>query len=83
MPVTRGFDRGRGAYYGKWLLDRRARATYLREWYYTLRRMIRKNDIGPFRRELAGALQYWLARLLHADPVPAFDSRASVRSHGR
>ena len=53
-----------------------ARRTYLREWYYTLRRMIRKKDIGSFSRELAGALRYLLDRLLRADPVPRFDSHA-------
>lgn len=74
----RHYDRGRGAYYGKWLLDRRARRTYLREWYYSLRRMIRKKDLGPFRRELAGAWRYLLDRLLHADPVPRFESRAAA-----
>ena len=71
----RSYDRGRGAYYGKWLLDRRARKTYLREWYYSLRRAIRKQDLGPFGRELAGAWRYLLDRLLHADPVPSFGSR--------
>lgn len=75
------YDRGRGAYYGKWLLDRRARRTYLREWYLTLRRMIRKRDVGPFGRELAGAWRYLLDRLLHAHPVPRFDGRSATRAH--
>ena len=35
----RADHRGRGAYYAKWLLDRRARRTYLRHWYYSARRM--------------------------------------------
>jgi glycosyltransferase involved in cell wall biosynthesis len=76
----RAYDRGRGAYYAKWLLDRRARSTYLRGWYYTLRRMIRKQEIGRCRRELAGATRYLLDRLLHTDAVPRFDGRASVGS---
>ena len=66
-------NRGRGAYYGKWLLEPRARRTYLREWYYSVRRMARKKNLGPFRRELAGASRYVLDRLLHAERVPRFD----------
>lgn len=79
----RAYDRGRGAYYAKWLLDRRARRTYLRHWYYSARRMVRKKDIGPFRRELAGALRYLLERVLRASTVPRFDSPAGSESHHR
>ena len=67
------YDRGRGAYYAKWVLDSRARRVYLAEWYYTARRMLGKNDIGPLRREVAGASQYLVDRLLHAEPPPFFD----------
>jgi glycosyltransferase involved in cell wall biosynthesis len=69
------YDRGRGAYYGKWLLERRARRTYLREWYSSARRMVRKKNIGPIRRELAGASRYLLGRLLHGDRVPRFNGQ--------
>jgi glycosyltransferase involved in cell wall biosynthesis len=64
------YDRGRGAYYAKWALDGRFRRTYLREWYYSMRRMWRKRDMGPFRREVAGAIRYLANRVLHAEPVP-------------
>ena len=67
------YDRGRGAYYVKWALDRRARRVYIGEWYYSTRRMIAKKDIGPFRREVAGASQYLLDWLLHPEPLPLFD----------
>ena len=72
------YDRGRGAYYGKWLLERRARRTYLREWYYSVRRMIRKKNLGPLRRELAGASRYVLGRMVHGERVPRF--RGDTRS---
>ena len=68
-----GYDRGRGAYYAKWALDARARRTYLREWYGSARRMLRKRDPRPLGREVAGASRYLLDRLLHAEPVPRFD----------
>jgi glycosyltransferase involved in cell wall biosynthesis len=73
------YDRGRGAYYAKWALDGRARRTYLREWYGSMRRMARKKDTGPFRREVAGASRYLADRLLHAEPVPRFDRAESSR----
>ena len=69
------YDRGRGAYYGKWLLERRARRRYLREWYYSVRRMVRKKTLGPVRRELAGASRYLLGRLLHGERVPRFNDQ--------
>ena len=61
----------------------RARRTYLRHWYDSARRMVRKKDIGPFRRELAGALRYLLERVLRASTVPRFDSPAGSESHHR
>lgn len=70
------YDRGRGAYYAKWALDSRARRAYLREWYYSTRRMVRKKNIGPFRREVAGASQYLVDRLLRSEPVPRFNRPA-------
>lgn len=72
-----GYDRGRGAYYAKWVLDRRARRTYLREWYGSARRMLRKKNARTIGREMAGASRYLLDRLLHAAPVPCFDRSSS------
>ena len=74
----RAYDLGRGAYYARWLLDRRARRTYLREWYYSARRMVGRRDLGAFRRELAGASRYVRDRLLRVGPVPRFDDRSAV-----
>lgn len=68
-----GYDRGRGAYYAKWALDARARRTYLREWYGSARRMLRKKDARPLGREVAGACRYLVDRLLHRHSVPRFD----------
>jgi glycosyltransferase involved in cell wall biosynthesis len=68
-----GYDRGRGAYYAKWALDARARRTYLREWYCSARRRLRKKDARPIGRELAGACRYLVDRVLHTEPVPRFD----------
>ena len=74
------YDRGRGAYYGKWLLEPHARRTYLREWYHSARRMVRKRNLGPVRRELAGASRYVLGGLLHGERVPRFDHHIPGRS---
>jgi len=83
-----GYDRGRGAYYAKWALDRQARRTYLRAWYGSARRMLRKRDPRPFGREVAGASRYLLDRLLHGAPVPRFDrssndDRLAAAQNGR
>jgi hypothetical protein len=73
------YDRGRGAYYAKWALDRHARRSYLGEWYYSTRYMVKHDDTGPFVREVAGASRYLVDRLLHPHPVPRFDRSTSVR----
>lgn len=53
--LRRLYDRGRGAYYAKCLLDPRLRAIYLRSW-------LRLTLQGSWRRagrELVGAVAYW------------------------
>jgi glycosyltransferase involved in cell wall biosynthesis len=64
----RGYDYGRGAYYVKFVLDRRSRREYLRGWWRdTSRRPLRP---ARLRRELTGGARYLLARLIGHEPVP-------------
>jgi hypothetical protein len=68
----RGYDYGRGAYYAKFLLDRRARGTYLRSWYQRTRWGFRTARLARLRRELAGAAGYLIVQRLRPEPVPRF-----------
>ena len=68
----RGYDYGRGAYYAKFLLDRRARGTYLRSWYRRTRRGFGIARLARLRRELAGAAGYLILQGLRPEPVPRF-----------
>lgn len=52
------YDRGRGAYYAKCLLDRRLWSRYLRQWAAGAWR----GSWRRTRREVAGALAYWTRR---------------------
>ena len=67
--VRRGYDRGRGAYYTKFLLRPPARRLYLRKWWETTRRV--KGAAGRRRlmREVAGGATYLLQRLRRDRPV--------------
>ena len=68
----RGYDYGRGAYYAKFLLDRRARGTYLRSWYRRTRRGVGIARLARLRRELAGAARYLVLQGLRPEAVPRF-----------
>jgi glycosyltransferase involved in cell wall biosynthesis len=59
-----GYDRGRGAYYMKFVLDPRSRGTYLRCWYWRSRSGFGMASIGRLRRELVGAGGYVAQRLI-------------------
>ena len=67
-----GYDYGRGAYYAKFLLDRRARGTYLRCWYRRTRRGFGIAGIARLRRELVGGGRYLIQRLVRPEAVPTF-----------
>jgi glycosyltransferase involved in cell wall biosynthesis len=70
---VRGYDYGRGAYYAKFLLNSRARKTYLQHWRWLVRE--RSGQQGARRKllgELAGAQRYLLQRALHPEPIPQF-----------
>jgi glycosyltransferase involved in cell wall biosynthesis len=71
------YDRGRGAYYMKFVLDPRSRGTYLRCWYWRSRKDFGMPTIGRLRRELVGAAGYVAQRLIRPDPTPTFSSRTS------
>ena len=58
----RGYDRGRGAYYMKHLLDARSRRVYLSGWYWEARHHLRRRRIGCLWRELTGAARYAVQR---------------------
>jgi glycosyltransferase involved in cell wall biosynthesis len=60
----RGYDYGRGAYYGKRLLDAHSRRAYLSAWYWEARRHIRRHRIGCLRREALGAARYGIQRFI-------------------
>jgi GT2 family glycosyltransferase len=58
--LMRQYDRGRGAYYAKGLLNPVLRATTLKNWYWS----IRSQPSSQTRRELAAAFEYWARRIL-------------------
>lgn len=61
--LARAYDRSRGIYYAKCLLDRRMRLSYLKHWYWqTKQRQFRRTA-----REVVGALSYlsWRVRFRH------------------
>jgi glycosyltransferase involved in cell wall biosynthesis len=58
----RGYDRGRGAYYMKHLLNARSRRVYLSGWYWQTRHHLRHRLIGRLWRELTGAARYAVQR---------------------
>jgi GT2 family glycosyltransferase len=76
--VRRGYDYGRGAYYTKFLLDRRARRAYLRGWYETTCRGPRAVARQRLRRELAGGGRYLVQRILRGQAIPRFEAAAEL-----
>jgi glycosyltransferase involved in cell wall biosynthesis len=64
--LGRQYDRGRGAYYSKCMLNPKLRTIYLRSWY----RAIRRQSKGTTVRELAGAADF-LARAAATQLVQA------------
>lgn len=79
--LEQGYDYGRGAYYAKFLLDRRARGTYLRGWYRRARRRgFGMAGMARLARELAGGAHYLILRLIRPEAVPRFgDVTSEVR----
>jgi len=64
----RAYDRGRGAYYMKHVLDGRSRRLYLGHWYHETRRALRKRGaLGRLHRELTGASLYLVERLFRTE----------------
>jgi glycosyltransferase involved in cell wall biosynthesis len=68
----RGYDYGRGAYFAKLVVNRRARGTYLRGWYRRTRRGFGITGVSSLGRELAGGTRYLLQRWARPEPVPGF-----------
>jgi GT2 family glycosyltransferase len=79
--LRRGYDYGRGAYYTKLLLNRRARRIYLRRWYELTRRLPRPVARQRIVREIAGGRRYLVQRMRHGQSVPRFDALVEW-SHG-
>jgi GT2 family glycosyltransferase len=61
--VRRSYDRGRGAYYAKFLLIGPARGLYLRHRYWMLSAQFRQKEYRAIFRECVGAFRYVLHRL--------------------
>jgi glycosyltransferase involved in cell wall biosynthesis len=76
--VRRGYDYGRGAYYTKFLLNRRARRAYLRGWYESTRRGPRAVARQRLRRELSGGGRYLVQRGLRGQAIPRFEAAAEL-----
>jgi GT2 family glycosyltransferase len=57
--LWRSYDRGRGAYYAKCILDLPMRQEFARYWWHT----VGVQKVGATMRELEGALDYTLRRL--------------------
>lgn len=75
----RAYDRGRGAYYMKCILDTRSRRAYLRQWYEEMRKAFRqRGGTGRIRRELTGGWCYLQVASSAPEPVPRFHHHASV-----
>jgi glycosyltransferase involved in cell wall biosynthesis len=80
-----GYDRGRGAYYAKYVLDSRSRRLYLGHWYHETRSAFRRpGAVGRFRRELTGASFYVVDRVVRSGdrdgfkrPMPIDDDAAT------
>lgn len=53
-----GYDRGRGAYYAKWILRPQARWLYLRQWLYPVARWHGRDQLPRLWRELRAAQDY-------------------------
>ena len=53
-----GYDRGRGAYYAKYLLRADSRAAYLAGWWRASFRNLHRGNLSTLRRELASMRQY-------------------------
>jgi glycosyltransferase involved in cell wall biosynthesis len=66
--LMRQYDRGRGAYYAKSLLNPALRATTFKHWYWS----IRSQPYSQTRRELAAAFEYWARRILPPDRCLSF-----------
>jgi glycosyltransferase involved in cell wall biosynthesis len=68
-----GYDYGRGAYYTKFLLNRRARQTYLRHWYWLTRGSPWRIARARLAREMAGGRRYLAQRARHRGGIPRVD----------
>lgn len=72
-----GYDRGRGAYYAKYLLRSDSRSAYLNGWIGDRFSHVHRDSLQSFGRELASAFRYVVHRrrfgfLLLAAPVAAY-----------
>lgn len=56
------YDKGRGAYYAKFILNPVSRTAYLRGWFALCLSAVDGGSIGKFRREMASARAYWTLR---------------------
>lgn len=60
--LMRGYHRGRGAYYAKFILNPATRMLFLKNWYWEARKQLQDGQAGVVLREIAGAAHYALTR---------------------
>lgn len=75
--LMKGYDRGRGAYYAKYLMRRDSRAAYRDGWLADRMSRVHRNSLASFGRELASATRYVVHRrrlgfLVLAAPVAVY-----------
>ena len=68
--LRRHYDRGRGAYYGKFVFGTPHRRVFLRSWYWQARLQLRQSEFSPVAREVWGALRLGIRRLTVFEPPP-------------
>jgi cellulose synthase/poly-beta-1,6-N-acetylglucosamine synthase-like glycosyltransferase len=72
--LVRDYSWGRGAYFTKFILDRRTRLQYLKRYYWHWRAL----PFRVLRQEVSGAVRYTLARLFASpQPTPRVAARPS------
>jgi glycosyltransferase involved in cell wall biosynthesis len=72
VRLRAGYERGRGAYYLKGVLNPTSRITYLREWYWSVRAHIQVGKYSGIWQHFGGAATYLLRRLTSREKVPRF-----------
>lgn len=76
--LMRSYDKGRGAYYAKYLLRRDSRLAYLRGWLDGTFRNIHRGNLATLRRELVSAMRYLRVRRAYGFMAAAAPAAAAT-----